>query len=185
MRSAARLRLRSSTSGITDSFNRADNAASMGSADTGQVWVPNSGTWGILGNQAYTPSAPVQATTVINAGVSDCTVQVTISVAANGAGLCWRSTDDNNHFLIETGGVTIPCFRKQGGGYTLVGSLAAEPAFASGDVLTVVLAGTLCTVKKNGTTLYAFTDAIQSTATRHGLRCNATSVARFDNFSIV
>lgn len=38
---------------VYDSFNRADNAASLGTADKGGAWSVQSGTWGISGNQAY------------------------------------------------------------------------------------------------------------------------------------
>ncbi|MNS19092.1 hypothetical protein D3C71_868110 [compost metagenome] len=42
---------------ISDSFNRANSVSTVGTADTGQPWVPSSGsTWGISGGQIYCSS---------------------------------------------------------------------------------------------------------------------------------
>lgn len=88
---------------VFDSFNRADNAASMGNADTGQSWQVLSGTWGISSNKAYLASVTSQASTVVNAGVpgiamtSDVTLSSTLNRAA--PGLVVRTIDDSNYLL--------------------------------------------------------------------------------------
>lgn len=163
---------------VTDTFNRADNASSMGNADTGQMWVPNSGTWGISANRAYeTGVAGVQATTVVDSGMSDCYVEVTLTTFDD-TGLCFRSTDDNNYFL--TNGSTL--FRKQGGVYGGIGGIGG---ILSGDVLKVELNGSSIKVYVNGSLALSVTDTFNQTATKHGLRKNGTDVARFDDFSVV
>lgn len=162
---------------ITDSFNRANSTTTMGDTDTGQTWVPNSGTWGIENNLAYCLSSPgAQATTVVQSSVSDCTIQFTMAVSGD-AGVCFRSTDDNNHFITNNGSL----FRKQGGGFTSLGSTGG---YANGDVLKVVLSGSSITVYRNGSSVLAVSDSFNSTATKHGLRWNNDSPTRFNDFSI-
>ena len=167
-------------SSVTDSFNRADNASTMGNTDTGQTWVPNSGTWGISSNRAYeSASAPGgQRTTVVDSGMSDCNVQVTFTTYDD-TGLCFRSTDDNNHFLNNTSEL----FRKQSGGYTSLGYFSST--FGSGDVMKVELNGTSIKVYRNGSLVLSATSSFNQTATKHGLRKNGASTSRFDDFSVV
>lgn len=160
---------------ITDSFNRADSAVTLGNTDTGQPWTYQSGTWGISSNTAYVTSTG-QHTAVVNAGVSDCTVQATMSSIGTSPGLCWRATDDNNYFLFA--GPT--CYKRVAGGFTSLGSTGG---FSNGDVLSVVVSGTSHIIKKNGTTVLSFTESFNQTATKHGLRAQAND-SRFDNFSV-
>lgn len=161
---------------ITDSFNRADSTSTLGSTDTGQAWTAQAGTWGISSNTAYTTTASGQVTVVVDAGVSDCTVQATLTDATGSCGLCWRSTDDNNYWLVAG----VLCYKRVAGGFTSMGSTGG---FSNGDVITVVVSGNNHTIKRNGTTVLSFTDSFNATATKHGLRAQ-TNTSRFDSFSI-
>src|SRR5436853_7315699 len=67
---------------VSDTFTRADNAASLGVADTGQAWTSLGGTWGISGNQAYCPTAALNPLAVVDSGKADCSVQATLTVVA-------------------------------------------------------------------------------------------------------
>jgi len=108
---------------VSDAFNRADSTTTMGNADTGQTWVPNSGTWGITSNQADHIVNTSQNTTIVDSGVSDCTVQVTFPSLQDG-GICVRSTDDNNNF-ITSGTADHTLYRRQAGSFTSLGNFGA------------------------------------------------------------
>ncbi len=164
----------------SDSFNRANSAVTMGDTDsaaggTNKTWVPNSGVWGISSNAAYTPSSDSQVTTVVESSAADTTVAVKMATAGD-AGLCWRSTDDTHNWL--TNGSSI---FKRNGGFTQVATYAGE---SSGDTISVVLSGSSGILQKNGTQVASWSDAFNSTATKHGLRCTSTNLVRFDDFSI-
>lgn len=165
---------------ITDSFNRADSTTTMGSTDTGQTWLPNSGTWGITGNLAYLPSAAGgQNTTVVESSVSDCTVQLTLTTFDD-CGACVRSTDDANNFICNNANL----FKRVTGSFTSLGAFSS--GFTDGNVQAVVLSGTSIIVKQNGTSVLSVTESFNQTATQHGLRANTagTSAARFNDFSV-
>lgn len=77
---------------ISDSFNRVNNPATMGNADTAQPWEPQVNTWGILSNAAYmnivdVPFTPNQGYTVINAGSPNTISGVTFLNASATGGL--------------------------------------------------------------------------------------------------
>lgn len=41
---------------LSDTFNRADSALTLGNAETGQAWTAEVGTWGVSSGQAYSAS---------------------------------------------------------------------------------------------------------------------------------
>src|SRR5262245_57529908 len=90
-----------------DSFNRADNASSLGSTDGAGLldpvaWIPQLGTWGISSNQAYkSGGSSAEQSAVIDAGTADVIVEVTTAARnfANGAGLVFRAVDFQNFWL--------------------------------------------------------------------------------------
>lgn len=160
---------------ITDSFDRANSNTTMGNTDTGETWTPNLGTWGITANRAYSVPSTSQATTVIDSGVSDCTIEVTMSVAGD-AGLCFRATDNDNVFVMNSSNL----FRRQAGGFT---NLGAYGSLVNGDVLRVTLSGSSIEVFVNGVSSLSIADSFNLTATSHGLRSNGPG-PEFENFSV-
>lgn len=176
MRRAARQNTVSAS--ITDSFDRADSTTTMGTTDTGQTWVPNTGTWGISSNRAYVVSGS-QATTVVESNLADCTIQVTAAVVGNG-GLCWRSTNNSNHWLMAPTVV----FKKVAGGFTQVG--ASFSGLTNGTVIKIILSGNDGYLYFDGVLKLSWSDSFNATATKHGLReLSGGGSARFDSFSIV
>lgn len=168
---------------VSDSFSRDDSLTSLGNADSGHIWVPNSGTWGIDANQGRLVSATPQATAVVDSGVADCTISVMFpEVAGQSVGLCFRSTDDNNHFVTEVAAAGVGIYRKQAGAFTGIADWATITS--AGDVFEIVLSGSSITAKLNGTVLAQVSDAFNATATRHGLRSNNSPAARFDDFKV-
>lgn len=65
---------------VSDSFNRADSASSLGTADTGQVWSSAVGTWGISSNRAYAVGTPSNTWAAsVNAGANPSTTTIMVS----------------------------------------------------------------------------------------------------------
>lgn len=164
--------------GVTDNFNRADSATSLGFTSTGAVaWQPISGTWGIVNNKAYVANGVTGSICLaaVETGLSDCTVSVKIAQKSGTtliAGLYLRGSGVNDHYVLEMGAGatgTTSLYKKVGGGaYTVIGSIA-NTTFLAGDVMTAVMSGNNITVKKNGTTLFSVTDSAHATKTMHGL----------------
>jgi hypothetical protein len=98
---------------VTDSFDRADNAASMGSADSGQVWTPFAvsgtvSTYGIQTNRAYcvaNGSSGSNDMTRLATSASNCTITSNILMPTNASarriGLIFRYVDDTNYLKLE------------------------------------------------------------------------------------
>lgn len=170
------------TTVVSDSFNRADSSTSLGSADTGQAWTALVGTWGITSNQAYNPvgGGDNQCTAVVDAGVSDCTVQVT-KPNSHDAGFVFRVVDANNYLMFTEAGVL---YKRVGGGFTSIATCAVG---SDGDVLAAVLSGTSVIVKRNGTQIVSVTESTHQSATKHGLRNYFPSFGAselFDDFTV-
>jgi hypothetical protein len=165
---------------VYDSFDRSNSTTTMGDADTGQTWVPNNGTWGIVSNLAYEVSGTAQATTVVDSGASNCEIEVVLTTIGIGseANLCFRSTDNNNHFV----GNSTTLFRKQSGSFTSLGTFST--AFGNGNVMKVVLNGTSIEVFRNGSSVLSVTSSFNQTATKHGLRTNGSNSARWNDFYV-
>lgn len=164
--------------GITDSFTRADSATTMGTTETGsKTWTPNSGTWGITTNRAYIAAGGAQLTTIVDAALANCTVEVTIENFVD-SGLCFRSTDDSNNLVTNGGNL----FKRVAGSFTSLGSFT----YGTGSVIKAVLNGSAIELFQDGVSELSVTEAFNSTATQHGLRVAALNTAnRFDTFSVV
>lgn len=169
------------TTYVSDSFDRANSATSLGTADSGQTWTVSAGggPWGITGNLAYCPGADFSQA-VIDSTVSDCTIRCTFSSAARAA-LVMRWADSNNNLS-----VTATSLGGTVGGAGL-GNLATWTAFNDGDVITVVLAGGTVTVKQNGTTVGTSSAASMAplqTNTKHGLQARGDALGRWNDYSV-
>lgn len=179
----------------SDSFNRADNALSMGNADTGETWfmVTPATNFGIIGNEAYAPDTnqgggTIGATTVIDSGLSDCAVEVTVVDAgdfggAKASGLAWRLDGSNfSGYLIS--GTTVA--KGSGVGYGVLGA-PLSPGVSDGAVVRVEANGDTHRIYINDALVRTFTDAAWQTETHHGLHTADTTspkTNRFDDFSV-
>lgn len=163
---------------VSDTFNRADSTTSLGTADTGQVWtVPTTGAvWGISANRAYLTNTTAQSLAVVETGVADCTVSVTMPVVGD-AGLCFRVIDDNNNFVLTASQL----YKRVAGSFTAVVTFST---IVAGDRVSVVLSGATIVVKVNGADVASTTDTYNQTATRHGLRSHGATAPRFDDFTV-
>lgn len=169
---------------ITDRFNREDSASSLGVATSGQTWVADAGTWGIAGNRAYMVAQSGDSLATINSGLSNIDYSADFVYATDG-GIIFRSVDVNNYWLVLLPPATnrLQLYKRTGAAsYTQVAnpivSLLPGASYnlrltANGSAINVYLDDTLV--------IGPITDATYSTATRVGIRQNATGAQRWMN----
>lgn len=94
--------------GATDDFNRANGP--IGTSSSGQPWIEprgsHSAVWSVVSNKATLTTPDLTAgenQTVVESGLSDCTIQVDVDVAFSG-GLVVRMQDGANWTLFEING---------------------------------------------------------------------------------
>lgn len=169
---------------VSDSFNRADDATSLGTADSGQAWTAELGTWGISSNQAYlvTSAGDAQNTAWVETSETDGTAQVTIAVVGgSNVGIVFRLVDGNNYYIAIHDGGVLYFYRRLAGGFTLLGNLSYT--LVAGDVFSVVMAGSDFDFKVNAVSKITVNDS-NHTGTKCGIRHGgAASAARFDDFT--
>lgn len=178
-----------------DSFTRVDNASSLGTADTGQVWAYPSVTkpFALTSNAAVPqPGTGGRRFAVIDAGVADCTIEVKMATYADAsAGIVARLTDTSNFYRFQNSrGYKAAT---AGGAFQAIGagSAAYSATFVAGDTMRVVMAGDTFTVQRQTGSTGAFvtvwtgSDAHNNTATRHGIQSSDVAGATsFDDFKI-
>jgi Zn-dependent metalloprotease len=130
----------------------------------------------------------VQAT--LDTGLADIRLAVDYRVGSGSeplAGLVFRFSDVNNHLLLLFYQNGLHFYRRQSGNYILLGSSGMGPV-ASGSThrLEVRTSGTTVTSYWDGVVQFGVADALQQTATRHGLDWNpgVDTSSTFDNLEI-
>lgn len=175
---------------IFDRFNRDDNASSLGQAETTQTWQVSAGTFGIIGNAAYSP-AGVAGFATINAGGNQTLASVTMPVVSTGCGLVLRYSDSNNYFFLFNNSGTYFFSKIVGGVQTdlVIFSASGDPRPANGDALTVEMIADNFTPMVNNAEqggLHGASDSALNTAIGYGFGCQTGSTTvRYDNFSVL
>lgn len=188
------------TSLVYDSFTRADNATTLGTSDSGQVWtvvaeptnLPAS-VFGIKTNgAAVITTCTARDYAAIDAGVSSCSVSGVLSSPA-GTGLAVRLvagsplTDSTKRpsGYIHT---NTTLFRSDNG--TLTSLAVFTSTIVAGDTVTIEISGNSFTVYQNGVNIMpssgaAVTDATYS-STLHGFRYSSGSLNSplWDDFAV-
>lgn len=172
---------------LVDNFTRADSPTTINPPSDGLAsWVVQSGPlWGISSNQGYCVSpAPSQATVVRDAAIADCVVQCTTAVTGNNLGLCSRASDDNNYILWFGNSATNAqsIYKRVAGSFTQLNTQTTT--LANNDVYNCTANGSTLTFLINGAHSLTASDGFNSTATKCGLRVDASNLARFSSFSI-
>lgn len=182
---------------ITDSFNRADNASTLGTADTGQAWS-GTGTWGILGNAARCVATNDTWQTV-ETGLSDGYVATVTLVSAGDnkyPGIQFRHAASNHWYgvIFQPGSgifTGIYLARNLSGSITVPGGVSTIPGgVGPGAVLELTVTdesgNTRIVAKVNGVERLnrLETTAGRPAGTRVGIRGQAAAYAQFDNFSV-
>lgn len=175
-----------------DSFDRADNSTSLGTADTGQTWVTPNSTWGISNNKAMvftaatTFSASNKSVAYLATIYSDCIISLTVSSFQSGIlnGISYRVLDGNNYLIFGNGNpgyYAASAFI--GGGASSSGSWNTIPP-TDGDNLKIKIKGNSVTYYVNGVQLVQFTQNTNLSSTGHGLSINYANKGLIDNFLI-
>jgi hypothetical protein len=161
---------------VTDNFNRADNATSLGTTSDGiATWNVVQGTAGITSNQAYFPALSAGfAKAIFDAGLTD--VDARVDTAGNATGVIIRYTDTSNFWYAGGDGL----YKVQSGSFTKLVSSTWTSLTAT---LEVIASGTTLTYKKDGAVIGSTTSTFNQTATICGLY-SQTTTDRFDNFSV-
>lgn len=182
---------------ITDTFNRADSATSLGTAGTGQSWEQLRGTFGISSNVAYLASfvAGEINLTAVDSGEADVDIfaQVTVNPPVDAwIGIVYRVQDANNFryfFHYQTfNGFTVYSGRVQAGAstYDHLNATNLVASIATPVDLRVWCQGSTIRVYRNGVQMGSdFTSTFNQTMTKHGVLAANSSVPRLDNFAIV
>lgn len=104
----------------SDTFTRADNGSSLGTANRGGTWA-TTGTWGILANRARCYGSGDTFATLDTGAASGYRAQVDM-IGGSWPGLVLRYTDAANCYWLEYSGSTVSLWRVLGGTKTAHGS---------------------------------------------------------------
>jgi hypothetical protein len=186
---------------ITDSFNRADSATTLGSTDGGTlgplVWADvdlgTGGLWGIDGNRARGRAGSSLVHAVVDPGVTATTIQATLVTPSTlgVGGIAFRVQDSNNlcnlnlrnntssllYYTLET--------RTAGAKATMTGGGTTITPVA-GDVIKIVDTGTTVAFWLNGTLITTATSSAFNSNTKVGLTANpaSDSLPLWDSFAV-
>lgn len=167
---------------VYDSFNRADNATTLGNADTGQAWTALAGTFGISGNQAYVASHVGADRAVLNANAFDYALTVQFSIAAALQRLIFRNSDINNEWFVEGGASAYTLVKRVAGTTTTQGTY--NVGVQSNDQLLVVCRGSVITLYVNGISAITVTDSFNASATNVGIGKSTVTACTWENLVV-
>lgn len=167
---------------VRDSFNRADNNVWLIATDTGQPYEVYAGVGGTLSNQVYVVSPATEYLAVVQSNVADVSIQLKIPVQVAYNSIIFRSTDASNYmYFAREADNTYKVVRNQANVYTTILSTGITPA--NGDVIKVIVSGSLILCYVNGTFVGSVTETFNQTATKHGFYTAGTT-GRLDDFLI-
>lgn len=173
---------------ITDSFNRTNNASSLGATDTGETWTARSGTGGILSNQAYFSANGASDCTATVPGRADGTTQCTFPVVPGASGgtvrLVVRCSDNDNQIYADANVTGNYVLRKKEAG-TATALATGTATAANNDVVKIVTSGTSLKVYVNNVLDIDTTSTFNQSAVNVGIGTDygLDGSARFDVFS--
>lgn len=168
---------------VQDGFNRADNAASLGNANTGQVWAFLSSAWGILNNKAYSVGTTLTEIAYQESRASDVLVSTNLVFSSN-EGLVVRLTDNANHLIARISSTGLGLFRMIAASPIQIGNYAFTSVAGATYALKVICSGPFVKVYLDGLEVISVSETFNRSATLHGLRTSASSGARFDDFKV-
>jgi len=169
---------------VKDTFNRVNNNTTLGTADTNQNWQSLSGVWGIADNKVkLITSSGVRDYIVIDSGVFDCEIQISMVQYLAYARLAFRVTDLSNMFFLTADyDSAYRLYKLSAGTTTLLGVFNTKASH--GDIMKVRLEGTSITVLINGNEVMRVNDSFNQKATKHGFGGVGSNFI-FDDFLVV
>ena len=140
-----------------DTFDRADDAAALGTPDVGNAYTVASGTWGISANKAYNVTDTDGNTVYTDVGTPDAVMQATIRGTLNHATiyrvplLMFRRGDANNHLRVELRNGAVDLKKMDGGVVSTLATAAQTTADDTDYTVRVLLEGNVIHVAVDGT----------------------------------
>lgn len=161
-----------------DNFNRADSTTVTGWTESGDDWSIKSNTLapGVTTLGIITYNSPLDT--------NDHYCEATISIAtATSMGVYCRAdgASFNSGYLWRNNGSSWNLFRNIGGSFVSIASYAA--AASNGDVAKIQAVGSTISAFVNGIQRANITNTEITSGKFVGIRCEASSTCRFDNFS--
>ncbi len=169
-----------------DTFNRVDDASSLGTSNSGHAWSNAAGTHGISSLHAYAPTTTVgDNRALVESGKSGgnytvaANFRISSTAGRTSSGLIFRGVDASNFLLCnifdQAGGSpdTVELFRCVSGAYTsLATSFSLVGFFSAGTTynLEIICSGTSIQAYVNGVLRTSATSSVHQTATKVGLR---------------
>lgn len=167
---------------MLDTFTRADNASSLGTGESGQVYTVRAGIAGITSNEAYfsDTGGGVLGHAVYNSGLANGYFEVLCNgdFSTGAPSLIFRETDLSNFWSWGSDGTTIVCRKRVADSYTV--AYTGSRNVQVGDVFKARCDGSLIYLYLNGTKVATINDSFNSTATNVGIRTSRTTNL-FDN----
>lgn len=166
---------------LTDDFNRTASTTVLGGPVTGGPYTVRVGTWGVIGNQAYTSASVANSHVTFPAAV-DVDIQATIPVQGNSLGLIVRWVDASNFWYFGWQISTWALLRNTAG--TLQQFSTSSPVPVNGDVLRCIAYGRSLYGFVNGRLMCWCEDQFFSAATAtSGFRINSNTTLRIDDLT--
>ncbi len=168
---------------VSDSFNRADNVTSLGSADTGQVWnLGGSAVYGIASSRARMFSGSGNVYVAIPE-TDLLAIQVEALIISTNFQLVFRQNDVSNSFWQLNSTPGNATLTKSINGVVTNWNISAT--VSNGSVLRVELRGCNIIAKLNSTIVFNITDCAIHNGNQYGFEDSSPGDdARFDNFLI-
>lgn len=185
---------------VLDRFNRANNNVTMGSTETGQLWVPIQGVWGILNNRAYCVTGNVSDIVLVDSVTKDVEIEcITRGQLADLSqqrffNIVFRALDANNFLMTRITGGRLEIYKAVNGTLTVVSSYGVSKNIDDVDYhFKITCKGNSVSVTVDGTftTSYTLTagEAAFRDYTKVGLRQTVNGqpihVPSAENFSVV
>ncbi len=166
---------------VFDSFTRAD-AATIGTADSGQSWTTQSGTMGISGNTCNSQTTGNNIAT-IDPGLAQFDVSVTISVIGTSYFLVFNYQDTSNFWRIGLSGGALYLHKIVAGSIVLNYNVPGIIPVA-GSKLRIARKGKFFTAYYNDRIIDSLLDAQFASNTKVGLQATGAAATSFDNFIV-
>jgi len=175
---------------ILDTFTRADNAAALGTTESGnKVWNSVNGTWAVLSNKARVSSATSNSCVVVDSGTPDVDITVVMDTYGTGSSesaIYFRVVDVDNCFRLIRSGTSFILQRRRLAANTNLGT--TTETFANGDTWRVVVRGSIIKCYLNGVLKISKADPHFNAITNHGFgggSATGITTARFDGVAIL
>lgn len=184
----------------TDTFDRANSAASMGATDGSgtadpMTWTNQFGTFGISSNQATCTAvqipSPFDAMVLGTLGQSDLVLSCDVQYTSTGGShdIVFRASDTSNYLRLTMSNTTFQLQKVVGGGpINLTSNLGVIAGPNAVTTITIAANGSNLSVMASGATTIPLASAVESfnqSATQVGFHSNSPNKFFFNNWSVV